>query len=164
MKTEKMYNQSLKKISEIQIMNDVVAEIKVITQSLVTKRIAQWTGDEISRALSDLAVLRVNLGQVMADAVAKYDFSYLHRKVRYASEWNPTKQHLQALGGKATVSDIESELQKSLIEEFQLEIENKHFGETLRILYDSTGTLISALQSRLNMLKQERRETRHYNN
>ncbi len=158
-----MYEKSIENINQSTIQIEIVEQIRLVTDALITKKLGSWTGDEISRALSTLAVLRVNLGEEMANAVAKYDFSYLHRKIRYASEWKSNKVKLNKTMEKATVGDIEAETQQGILDELRLENENKHYGERLRILYDSTGTLISALQSRLNVLKTELRETAHYN-
>ena len=162
MTTEEMYEKSLEKINQSTIQVEIVEQIRLVTDALITKKLGSWTGDEISRALSTLAVLRVNLGEGMADAIAKYDFSYLHRKIRYASEWKSNKTKLNKQMEKATVGDIEAETQQNILDDLVLENENKHYGERLRILYDSTGTLISALQSRLNILKKEMQETAYY--
>jgi hypothetical protein len=162
MTTKQMYEQSTAKIQSFDFFNEIVVEIQKITKALTSKEISKWSGDDLSRALSKLAVLRVNLGQEMADATAKYDFSYLHRKIRYANEWKPAKEKLNATIGKATVADTENYVMEEIAQDQQEELENKHYADSLKTLYDSTETLITALQSRLGILKQERKETKSY--
>lgn len=163
MKTaDQMYQDSLTSINATDVFNESVSQIKEISSYMIDKEINKWTADELSRSLSKLAVLRVNLGEAMVNAMAKYDFSYLHRKLRYASEWKPTKEALNAKLNKVVNADIESKLEQKIAEDREREISDKHMGEQLRILYDSTGTLITALQSRLGVLKRELTETKHY--
>jgi hypothetical protein len=161
MKNE-LYEQSVKRIQSFDFFNEVVLEIQKITDALTSREIGRWSGDELSRAISKLAILRVNLGQEMSDAIAKYDFSYLSRKIKYAKEWKPTKEKLNAQLNKATVSDIENEIVNKISDIQSAEIENKHYADQLKTIYDSTETLITALQSRLGFLKQEMRETATY--
>lgn len=161
MKNE-LYEQSVKRIQSFDFFNEVVLEIQKITDALTSREIGKWSGDELSRAISKLAILRVNLGQEMSDATAKYDFSYLSRKIKYAKEWKPTKEKLNAQLNKVTVSDIENEIVNKISDIQSAEIENKHYADQLKTIYDSTETLITALQSRLGFLKQEMRETAIY--
>lgn len=162
MKTVKeIYQESLDQINEAGTINEITSSIQEVTTALHNNELARWTPDELSRAIGKIAVLRVNLGACLADAVAYYDISYMHRKLRYASEWQPTKNALNQELKRATVQDIDSDIMGTLAEEYQEEIKNKHYAEKLRLIYDATETLITALQSRLNVLKQERAETRY---
>lgn len=161
MKTvEEIYDDSIKQINTIEVLTEVTGRIKEITTALYSKDLQNWTGDQISRAITSLAVLRVNLGIELADAIAHYDMSYMYRKVRYANEWKPTKDSLNKKLTRATIQDIDSEIMGKLEEVLVGEQQRKHYSERMRILYDATETLITALQSRLSILKQERYESR----
>jgi len=161
MKTvEEIYNDSLNQINTIEVLTEVTGRIKEITTALYNKDLQNWTGDQISRAITSLAVLRVNLGIELADAIAHYDMSYMYRKVRYANEWKPTKDALNKKLTRATIQDIDSDIMEKLEEDLVNEQQRKHYSERMRILYDSTETLITALQSRLSILKQERYKSR----
>lgn len=163
MKTvEEIYQESLERISSVDAITEVQGKIMEITDALYTKELSEWTGDQVSRAIASLAVLRVNLGREMSNAVAYFDISYLHRKISYANEWKPTKDALNKTMSKATVQDVESEVMQKIADEYEAELKNKHYAEQLRILYDSTETLITALQSRLGVLKAEKYESRSY--
>jgi len=159
-KPEEMYNESIETISAIEILGEVSGKIKEITDALYSKDLQNWTGDQLSRAIASLAVLRVNLGVDLADAIAYYDMSYMYRKVRYANEWKPTKDALNKKLKRATIQDIDSEIMEKLEDDLTEEQKKKHYSERMRILYDSTETLITALQSRLSILKAERYESR----
>jgi hypothetical protein len=165
MKTvDQIYNESVEKIQSVAAITEVSNKIQEITNALYQGELKDWNGDRISRAIASLAVLRVNLGREMTDAVAYFDISYLHRKISYANEWKPTKAELNAKMTKATVQDVDSEVMIKIAEEYENELKNKHYAEQLRILYDSTETLITALQSRLGVLKAEQYEMRSANN
>lgn len=161
MKTvQEVYKESIERINKEPVITGIAGEIKRITEAMEKVELQNWSPDQLSRALTKLAVLRVNLGQEMADAVTYYDLSYLHRKIKYASEWKPTKDQLNKVLNKATIQDIDSVIVEKIAPDSQDEIKQKHYAETLRILYDSTETLITALQSRIGVLKQERQESR----
>lgn len=159
-KVEEIYQESLETINTIEILGEVAGQIKEITEALHSRDLQNWTGDQLSRAIASLAILRVNLGVELADAIAHYDMSYTYRKIRYANEWKPTKDSLNKKLKRATIQDIDSEIMEKLEEDLLEEQKKKHYSERMRILYDATETLITALQSRLSILKQERFESR----
>lgn len=162
MKTiEEVYKESLTRIGKAEPITEIAKEIKKVTDALAKNELSGWSADLLSRALTKLAILRVNLGAEMANAVTYYDLSYLNRKIRYAAEWKPTKDKLSKTLKRATIQDIDSVIQEKLADTQMDELKQKHYAETLRILYDSTGTLITSLQSRLSVLKQERKESRY---
>ena len=161
-KPDELYNESLARIQGVDAITEVSKKILEITNALYQNELKDWDGDKLSRAITSLAVLRVNLGKEMANAVAYYDISYTYRKMRYASEWKPTKAALSMELKRATIQDIDSEILANIAQEQEDELKNKHYAEQLRTLYDSTETLITAMQSRLGVLKQERYETRHH--
>jgi septal ring factor EnvC (AmiA/AmiB activator) len=162
MKTlDETYQDSLKKIEEVGTINEITAEIMRVTDALKKAELKNWSADQISRAITTLAVLRVNLGAEMADASSYYDFAYISRKIQYASEWKPTKDALNKTLARATVQDIDSAITGKIADLMNRETEIKHLADKLKVIYDSTETLITALQSRLGVLKQERAESRY---
>jgi hypothetical protein len=161
MKTlDEAYQDSLKKIEEVGVVTEITKEIMKVSDALQKTELKNWSPDQLSRAVTTLATLRVNLGAELADASSYYDFAYLHRKIRYASEWKPTKELLNRTMTKATVQDIDSAIIEKIAETMNRETEIKHLADKLRVIYDSTETLITALQSSLGVLKQERIESR----
>ena len=162
MKTiEEVYQESLARIEKAEPITEIAKEIKRVTDALGKNELSGWSADLLSRAFTKIAILRVNLGAEMANAVTYYDISYLNRKIRYAAEWKPTKDKLSRTLKRATIQDIDSAIQEKLADLQMDELKNKHYAEALKILYDSTETLITTLQSRLSVLKQERKEARY---
>lgn len=162
MKTlDEVYKESLDQINQASVINSIAKEIQNVTEALTKAELKNWSADQISRAITTLAVLRVNLGSELADAGSYYDFAYLHRKIRYASEWKPTKDTLNRTMNRATVQDIDSTITGKIADTFEAETKAKHYADKLRIIYDASETLITALQSRLGVLKQERAESRY---
>lgn len=161
--TKDHFEQTVKELSEIEPLIPVMAEIKKVVDWFVEDldRFDNLSPDQISKAVAKLAALRVNLGVEMAKASSLYDLAYIERKFRYAAEWKPTKQKLYDLVGKATIQDIEAEVQKKINDQILEEQRKKQIAETLKAYYDTSETLITALQSRLGVLKAERFESRH---
>lgn len=160
MKTvEELFSEALGEINGVEAMNEIALEIKKVTEALAKHELEKWSAEMLSRALTKISILRVNLGAEMADAIAMYDYAYLNRKVRYASEWNPTKQRLSKDLKRPTVQDIDSEIMMKLYDDHRRELFKKQYSERLKILYDSTETLITSLQTRIKVIENERRET-----
>lgn len=158
---DEVYNETLNKINNEHALNEISKEILKITSALAKAELQNWSADMISRAITKLAVYRVNLGIEMANSVMKYDYSYINRKMKYASEWKPSKDKLNDELKKATVQDVDSYIMQK-IQSVQIEeLNSKFMAERLRVLYESTETLITALQSRLGVLKQERIEAKN---
>jgi len=137
------------------MINEIKEEILKISKYIEDNNINNLTGDEISRAVTRLAVLRVNLGQEFAQATGDYDFSYIARKIEYASQYNRFKAEATE---KLTQKDLDSATIVSIGDMMKKEADNKFISDSLKILYDSSGTLISTLQTRLKVLENERRE------
>jgi len=159
--TEELFNEALGEINKVDVMNKIALEIKRVTEALEKHDLEKWSPEMLSRALTKLSILRVNLGSEMADAIAYYDYSYLNRKIRYAAEWQPTKTHLNSIMNRATVQDIDAALMTKLAEDHRKELIKKHYSERLKILYDSTETLITALQTRIRVIDNERKESKY---
>lgn len=156
--TENQFNNTIKTLNEMESLLPIMEQIDVIVKWFINKEFDKITGDEISRAIVKLSALRVRLGVKMAEAGALYDLAYINRKFRYYSEWKPTKDKLVEKIGKATVQDIESEVQLQMIKEIMDEQSKKHIAETMKVYHDTSGTLVTSLQSRLKVLMAERRE------
>lgn len=139
--------------------SEIAKEIFKITDWFSTKEIKEISGEDLSRAIFRLSVLRVNLGQELAVAVGDYDLAYLSRKVQYAVEWNRQKDELTQ---KLTVRDMDSNALLAIREEQEKELEFKRYADNLKFLYDSSGTLITTIQSRLRQLDNDKKETAYY--
>jgi hypothetical protein len=158
---EELFSEALGEINGVEVMNEIALEIKKVTEALAAHELEKWSSEMLSRALTKISILRVNLGSEMADAIAMYDYAYLNRKFRYASEWNPTKDKLSTALKKATVQDIDSTIMIKLYDDNRRELIKKHYSERLKILYDSTATLITALQTRIKVIDTERKESQY---
>jgi hypothetical protein len=64
MKTiDEVYQESLETINKAAVINTIAKEIQNVTDALTKAELKNWSADQISRAITTLAILRVNLGQ-----------------------------------------------------------------------------------------------------
>lgn len=122
-------------------------------------KLSQLSGDVIAEFIYKLSVLRVNLGQELAQAIGEADLAYLGRKVQYASEWNIIKAQTDL---KLTQKDLDSATILEIKEIQEKELELKRYADGLKYLFDSSGTLIMSLQTALKQKEREKAEVNNY--
>lgn len=140
-------------------IDEVRNEILKITDWLKNHDLDKLSGSDITRAITRLSILRVNLSQALAEAIGDYDLSYVSRKIQYAKEYNNFKSRTDE---KLTQKDLDSMTLDKIAMTLEREIENKRYSDGLKFLYDSSSTLIMALQSKLKLLINEKSEVRNY--
>lgn len=132
---------------------EIIEQIDEIISTLERKSIQQWTGDNISRAISRLAILKVRLGELVAEAEYQSANAYNNRKyleAEYGLEFsrdNPVSK-AQMMAEKANEENRGAEAKA--LRDFKL-MKNK---------YMDVGDLITTLQSRLRYLENEKREAK----
>jgi hypothetical protein len=139
--------------------NKIEDEILKIIDWFKNQELTKITGENIVKAIYKLSILRVNLGQELAEAISDYDLAYLGRKVQYAHEWNKLKDDLTK---KLTQKDMDSNTLLRIKEIQEKELEIKKHADNLKFLYDSSATFIMTLQTRLRQLENDRYEVKNY--
>lgn len=123
-------------------------EIKKIRSSLEAKEIGAWTPDQLSRAMTKLALLNMALGEMVVDAHGEMMDKETQRKVGMAQlELELSQDHSMARA--RTMAEAKS---------FELrEQENRavYQYKLLQTAYRDTESLVSVLQSRLRQLGNE---------
>lgn len=137
-------------------MDEIAQKIIEITQDIQSRKIQDLTGDQVSWYITKLAILRVNLGIELAQAVNDYDLSYIGRKINYAKEYTRFKNTVEE---KLTQKDLDTATIMTIGDLMKQEMELKKAADSLRLLYETSQILISSLQSRLRVLTQERKDS-----
>lgn len=142
-----------------------VTQVKEIltyfNEQLDRKTFTNIGGDDMTRLMTKLAILNVNIGQYSADAVMAANMSYGYKKLAYASEWNPTKERLKFGATKApTVEDIKNELLVNGWDDFKTEMEKKLIADRLIALNKGIDSLLVAIGYRVKMIHQDNVTTR----
>jgi len=137
-------------------IRNIAKQIIQTSNYIKNEDIANISGDKLSEHIIKLATLRVNIGEALALIGSKYDFAYIGRKIAYAKEFNRLGQLVDQ---KLTNKDKEALTHLTVGDIMNKEVELKKQADYLKILYQSSATLISTLQSRIRVLEQERKES-----
>lgn len=135
------------KIKEV----EVVAEINRVLYTLKLKEVKDWDADELARAVSKLAMLNINLSEMVAEATLVANSSYAFRKFRFSKEYKALRREIDS-----KVKDSELEAQELISEDVEKELVTQYQADLLKGLYDSVDKFISVVQSRLKHYGNER--------
>lgn len=130
--------------------SDVVREVQGVVDALKAKDIANWTGDELSRAATKLSMFLVNLGQMVTESELIANSAYMYRKWKRAGEFSRLSKKLDK--GVTYVKEI---IDKKVVEEVEQELESRYVADSLRALYDDAERLVSVIQTRLRVMSNE---------
>jgi len=136
-----------KLLSEIYEMHPEINSMQEIIDHL--KGVKNQTPDIISRAISEGSILMVNISQVVAEYVSLANESYTYRKYAEMWEFNKLKSDVSQKAREHIARD-------AVFEETQNELTARFVADFLKNTEKSYYTFITTMQSRLNVLKQER--------
>lgn len=128
--------------------NDILGGIEEIRQKLESREIGRWTPDQLSRAMTMLAIFNMSLGELVVEAYRGMAEAESTRKVCIAQREAELAKTM-SLSGAKTLAEAESgELR---------DVENKavYQYKLLYVRHADTEALISVLQSRLKQLGNE---------
>lgn len=130
-------------------MDEVVQGIMKIHETLSTRKMDAWTGDELSRAMSELAMYKMSLGSYVAELERDYSNVNVARKLSFARQVKKSRDMKLTVGESEQLARIFNE------DLYSQENEAKYNYEVVRNLYRDTNELISTFQSRLAFLRSE---------
>lgn len=128
--------------------DEITTKIFEIRDKLAEKEVEAWTPDQLSRAMTTLALLNMSLGGMVMDLYSRWKDKEMQRKVGIAQlELDYAKSNPMTVArAKAQVNGVELYAQEN---------EAEHDHRILQALYRDTESLISVLQSRLRQLGNE---------
>lgn len=138
------------KISSIKTNNAIIKHINSLVSYLRDTSYQEWHPDKLANIIGELSVLRINLGEMVAGAVFEYNYAYVFRKFKVASEYKTIRQHVK------TNKDADEAALLNSKDEYDTEVAKQYQADTLKTYYDDIGTLVMSLQSILNHKSKER--------
>lgn len=129
-------------------MMEVAKQIKTIRKQLESREVTMWTPDQLSRAMTKLAILNMTLGEMVIDALGVYRDKETQRKVGLA-------QLELELSKDMSMTAARTQAQVKGLELYEQENRAEYEYKLLSTLYRDTESLISVLQSRLRHLGNE---------
>lgn len=134
--------------STVSLSMEITEHIMKIRDDLSKKKIEAWTPDQLSRAMTKLALLNMTLGGMVMDLYGRYKDKEMQRKVGVANlELELSKDNPMTVA--RTMAQVKG------VELYEQENEAEHDYKILNALYRDTESLISVLQSRLRHLGNE---------
>lgn len=127
---------------------EVAKQIKTIREQLESREVTMWTPDQLSRAMTKLAILNMTLGEMVIDALGVYRDKETQRKVGLA-------QLELELSKDMSMTAARTQAQVRGMELYEQENRAEYEYKLLSTLYRDTESLISVLQSRLRHLGNE---------
>lgn len=127
---------------------EVAKQIKTIRKQLESREVTMWTPDQLSRAMTKLAILNMTLGEMVIDALGVYRDKETQRKVGLA-------QLELELSKDMSMTAARTQAQVKGLELYEQENRAEYEYKLLSTLYRDTESLISVLQSRLRHLGNE---------
>lgn len=124
---------------------EIINKIGELHQLYMSKKISEWTPDQLSRMVGTFAGYLYNLGAMVADANSEKEEKEIYRKYVIASEIDKQLENdVSTSQAKTTVDALES-----VRNAYAEEIKAIRSYNTLSYLYEDTSRIVSVLQSRL---------------
>lgn len=124
----------------------------------------EWSVPELLSAQGRLASLRVNLGQLAAEAQSKTNLNTRFMIYQKSKAWKPSKTRLEEEADRAGSKFVKADVENVLIEAFwetqQMEVFNQEIADRLVSLYESTNQVLTSLKMMINYKQNEEREAK----
>lgn len=150
-----------------EIEQEVLAIIEALdgrSKEYKSLKFTEWSVPELLSAQGRLASLRVNLGQLAAEAQSKTNFNTRFMIYQKSKAWKPVKTRLEdeadKIGSKFVKADVENVLIDAFWESQQAEVFNQEIADRLVSLYEATNQVLTSLKMMINYKQNEEREAR----
>ena len=130
-------------------INEIVNKILDIRNSLATRKMRDWTGEDLTAAILELSILKMSLGRFIAGIEDEKNQQETHRKKLEAIEYFKNRED------KQSTRDSELNARLDTIDELKKELKLESQVKDLRILREDTSTLIDTIRTRISFLKKE---------
>ena len=132
--------------------NEIVREVFITLENFERREIAEWTGDELSRFITKLATLSVNLGLLVAEKTLMSNASYIYQKWKRAYEYKRIRRTVEKISQK----DADDQAMMDTVMEITQEAENRYIADVIKTLHEDISRLVMAIQSRIKVLEGEK--------
>lgn len=145
--------EASKTLDEFYKSNPILSEVEKIVHDLSERPLDMWNPSYLTEMLAQLSILKVNLGDIVAKAMLEYNSAYAYRKYRASEAYFALKDEFK------TVSDTDKQSVIETTGEHELQIKKNYQADRLKSYYDDISHLIMAIQSILNVRRDEMRES-----
>lgn len=132
--------------------DEYVKEALEIREQLDTRKMGEWTGDELARVAMKLSILLTNIGQMTAEAARDMSQARVFYKLESAREFRKAREMGE------TVRDAEARALEATQGGRKAEIDAKYQSDALKAVYSDLSRLVMVIQSRLKSLNNELRQ------
>ena len=152
-----------------EIESEVLAIIEALdgrSKEYKSLKFTDWSVPELLSAQGRLASLRVNLGQLAAEAQSKTNLNTRFMIYQKSKAWKPSKTRLEEEADRAGSKFVKADVENVLIEAFwetqQMEVFNQEIADRLVSLYESTNQVLTSLKMMINFKVQEYNDSKRH--
>lgn len=143
---------------------DIIEALDGRSKDYHSLKFTEWSVPELLSAQGRLASLRVNLGQLAAEAQSKTNYNTRFMIYQKSKAWKPVKTKLEDEADKSGSKFVKADVENVLIEAFwetqQTEVFNQEIADRLVSLYESTNQVLTSLKMMINFKVQEENDSR----
>jgi hypothetical protein len=139
----------------------IVQECKKIINYLY-ENFEKLESSELSLKGGKLAILKAYLGEVASNAHCETNNFYIYKKYQEAWERKPATKHLESIGEKSTVRDVDAEVMKRTFEIERDWAFKQETSDSLKNLFVSMDWIITSIGWRIKEKNSEKMDTKYY--
>jgi hypothetical protein len=164
-----MQEAAEKDLKQITMPKDVVGQIVIldaIRQMLDPNKMNEYLVPFLLTKQTEIANAKYLIGRHLSLMKGAQSYAYIFRKFKTASEYNTTKERLQASHPetKTTVGEIDADLEKQMVVVRKTEVAYQIAGDKLECLLNWCDQMVMIIQNRLRDENTDRRTTYAGNN
>jgi hypothetical protein len=153
-----------KDLKQVIIPDDVLSQIKMlndIRDSINPDKIDKYFTNNLLQIQAKIANAKYLIGRHLSAMKGAQSYAFIYRKFKTASDWNTTKLKLGNGKVKPTINEIESELEKNLVNVRKTEVVYQVASDKLMSLLDWCDNMMMIIQNRIREVDTDRKTTNY---
>ncbi len=144
---QKKIDSIIDKLQDYKDNDEICQNIGEIVVLLNSKKLENWTADQLTQFGMKLALLLLNLSNAAETAKMSYNMAYTFRKFKSASRYLEIQE--------GTNGDKNMICTKYVNDIYNREVEEEYKAGILKLLYHDVERIISVMQSRIKFIISE---------
>lgn len=142
-----------------EVIHRIKSIIDVLDIGPEQKGFSAWPSEKLNSAKEKLSRYSESLGEWISFYETRSDFSYIWRKGKYASDWQPVKTELakKLKDSKITNVEVENILTDKYLKEQYYSMFHRRRADYLLLLLETVDKMIRSIDSRLREIERQSR-------
>ncbi len=151
-----------KDLLSIEIPRNVLKQIKTLTairKNLDPDEIDKYLVPSLLKMQMGIANSKYLISRYVSELKGGQSYAFIFRKFKTASEWNKTKKSLGINKPKPTINEIESELEKGVVNIRKTEVAYQVVADKLSSLLEWCDSVMMIIQNRIREADTDKKTT-----